>query len=234
MNYIFDITTAKEYGVYEAIMIENFRYWIFKNKANETNFYDGRYWTFNTLKALKELFPFFSEKTIRTTLMHLKEKGVLITGNYNKSPYDKTNWFAFANEDKWLCLNGHVDLPISADGSAYTGEPIPNINTNINTNIKEENKEEIENHPLKESLEKWLAYKKERKEKYTPSGLTACIKKLERLSNNNPDIAMQIVEESMANNYAGLFELKEKQIQKTSEQEKEEFLKAWYGTNRED
>lgn len=110
----------------------------------------------------------------------------------------------------------------------------------FNTPIKEKFKDNnnttnvvYNNNTLTESnirgaMEKWLAYKKERKEKYTPSGLDACIKRLERLSGNDSDIAMQIVEESMANNYAGLFALKEKQTQLPSaEQEKADFLKKW-------
>lgn len=211
MNYSFDISIAKEYGVNEAIMIENFRFWILKNKANESNFYDGRYWTFNSIRAFKELFPFFTEKTIRTTLNHLKEKGVLISGNYNKNPYDKTSWYAFKDEDKWLCQIGNIDLPFRANGCAQSGEPIPDINTDVNTNTKEEIKEEIENHPLKEALEKWLSYKKELKKMYKPIGLRECIKKLERFSGNNPDVAMRIVNESISNGWSGLFPLKDKQ-----------------------
>ena len=58
------------------------------------------------------------------------------------------------------------------------------------------------------AFNKWLRYKKERKEKYTKTGLNACAKKLVRLSGGNPDVAMQIVEESISNNWAGLFPLK--------------------------
>lgn len=55
----------------------------------------------------------------------------------------------------------------------------------------------------------WLEYKRERKESYkSQKSLEACYKKLLRLSGNNPDAAKLIVEQSMASNYAGLFELK--------------------------
>lgn len=54
----------------------------------------------------------------------------------------------------------------------------------------------------------WLEYKRERKEAYkSRKSEEACYKKLLALSGNNPKVAAEIVEQSMANNWAGLFEL---------------------------
>ena len=57
-------------------------------------------------------------------------------------------------------------------------------------------------------IERWVKYKQERKQAYTQSGIEACYHKLLELSNANPNIAMSVVEQSIANNWAGLFELK--------------------------
>ena len=57
----------------------------------------------------------------------------------------------------------------------------------------------------------WIEYKKEKGDKYKTIGLKDCIKKLERLSGNNKDLAMKIVEQSTSNGWSGLFPLKEKQ-----------------------
>jgi len=55
----------------------------------------------------------------------------------------------------------------------------------------------------------WLEYKKERKEKYkTQKSLELCYSNLKKLSNNNPKIAQEIVNQSLSQNWAGLFELK--------------------------
>jgi hypothetical protein len=55
----------------------------------------------------------------------------------------------------------------------------------------------------------FLEYKAARKEKYkSDKSLKAAYNKLKKLSGNNPDVAAEIVEQSMANNWAGLFELK--------------------------
>lgn len=57
-------------------------------------------------------------------------------------------------------------------------------------------------------IEKWLSYKKERKSPYTQRGAESLYKKLLSMSGGNPAIADAIVEQSIANNWQGLFELK--------------------------
>lgn len=60
-----------------------------------------------------------------------------------------------------------------------------------------------------EFVETWLQYKKERGESYKPSGFSVFYKKLLELSNNNTEKAKKIIEQSMANNWAGIFKLKQ-------------------------
>ena len=56
----------------------------------------------------------------------------------------------------------------------------------------------------------WLEYKKERKQSYKgEKSLKAIYKRLLNLSGNDPDVAMAIVEQAMANNWAGLYALKD-------------------------
>ena len=57
-------------------------------------------------------------------------------------------------------------------------------------------------------MKEWLAYKRERSQAYKPRGLQACYTKLVNLSGNDPAKARAIVEQSMSNNYSGLFQLK--------------------------
>jgi hypothetical protein len=140
VNYSFDVEVATKYGVDEAIMIQNFQFWIFKNKAGEKNQHDGRTWTFNTIKALETIFPFWSVKQIRRVMKSLIDNEILVTGNYNQKGYDQTTWYAFKDEQKWLeplilknCPNGQMELPKRANGIAQTGKPIP------------DNKQQIEN-----------------------------------------------------------------------------------------
>lgn len=57
-------------------------------------------------------------------------------------------------------------------------------------------------------LSKWFEYKKERKSPYTQRGAESAYKKLYTMSGGNPVVADEIVEQSIANNWQGLFELK--------------------------
>lgn len=54
----------------------------------------------------------------------------------------------------------------------------------------------------------WLAYKSERGQTYRQKGVEGCYSNLKTLSGDDPDVARKIVEQSIANNYAGLFPLK--------------------------
>lgn len=55
----------------------------------------------------------------------------------------------------------------------------------------------------------WLSYKEEIKDQYkTQRGVELAYRKLKNLSNNNPSIAMAIVEESIEHGWKGLFPLK--------------------------
>lgn len=60
-------------------------------------------------------------------------------------------------------------------------------------------------------LIEWLDYKKSRKESYASQvGINKFYKELLKLSNNNPETAQEIIDFSIARNYAGIFEPKEK------------------------
>lgn len=95
-------------------------------------------------------------------------------------------------------------------------------------NGKEKENKEKENYPL--YFQKWLAYKKERKQKYTPIGEKQCLEKLNKLSNWNDEIAVRIVDQSIERGWSGLFELKEP-IQKV-ESEEERQWKEWFEKNK--
>lgn len=134
MEHSFNIDVAKEYGVIEAVIIRNFQYWILLNKANKKHFHDGHYWTYNSRAAMLEIFPYLSEQSLKTALSHIIKNGVLITGNYNENKYDRTNWYAFYDEGKWIGENQLTDWLKSTNQSVEINQPIPNNNTNNNTN----------------------------------------------------------------------------------------------------
>lgn len=66
----------------------------------------------------------------------------------------------------------------------------------------------IVDEPMQEVVDTWLQYKKEKGQSYKPTGFKTFYKNLCELSDNNPQVAMAIIEQSMRSNYAGIFPLK--------------------------
>lgn len=135
-SHIFNIGIAADYGVYEAIVLGNLYFWVQKNEANGKHYHDGHYWTYNSTKAFAHLFPYFSEKQIRTILGKLEKSGLVITGNYNQSAYDRTKWYALTAKayalfgvDSSNLPNGQMEKPERENENAQEGEPIPDVNT---------------------------------------------------------------------------------------------------------
>jgi hypothetical protein len=72
-----------------------------------------------------------------------------------------------------------------------------------------------------ETVSIWINYKKERKCSYTQSGVKTMYKRLVELSRGDAQVAAAIVEQSIANNYQGLFPLKnERQLTNYTHQQR--------------
>ena len=94
----FDTRIAKKYGVPEAVVLWNICYWQNKNEANNVNFHDGRYWTYNSVSAFTEIFHYLSPKQISRILLKLEKEKAIVSGRYNKMKIDRTKWYSAENE----------------------------------------------------------------------------------------------------------------------------------------
>ena len=105
---------------------------------------------------------------------------------------------------------------------------INNITPYIPLKSKNENLEEIipeDDKAYLPAMNTWLEYKKEIKKTYkSQSSVLMCLKRLKQLSKDNPDTAMKIVEQSIANNWVGLFGLKDGKVYNSKEEEKEPYV----------
>jgi len=134
----FEVNHAKEYGLAEAVLIKNFKFWIEHNIDQKYNFKDGRTWTYISLKELAKNFEYLSEKQVRTAIDHLVADGVLMKGNYNKLAIDKTLWYAFVDEKKFIKPYDVTENPSAHLGNRAAPEvkAIPDtLNIYSNTDI---------------------------------------------------------------------------------------------------
>lgn len=185
MVHSFDPLIAAKFGVNPAILLYNINYWIEKNKANKKHFYDGNYWTYNSMEAFSSLFPYMTTRQVDYALKKLLDEGIIIKGNYNKSSYDRTLWYAItekgysilqnpeieetelsnANNNNVVSISQNCEMETTKllNGNDKIVEPIPNINTNINTDNNLSKKDAEEQLPTE------VGFQDEKKSDDTPS-----------------------------------------------------------------
>ena len=124
--HFFTLSVAREYGLNEAVILQNLYFWVDKNATNHRHLHDGRYWTYNSAAAFAEQFPYFTKNQIQYTLKKLKEHGLILVGNYNKQAFDQTKWYALT--DRAYELFGQVNP---------AGREFPDGSENITNSISE-------------------------------------------------------------------------------------------------
>ncbi len=155
--HFFEVEEAMKYGVESAILLTNIRFWLTKNKANQSHIHDGYYWTYNSAAAFVELFPYMPRRSISMYLKKLCDLGVLKSGNYNEIKYDRTTWYTIPAEFALKppeALNLAIGENCQSIGEfcqsigqirqsngenrpsiGQIRQPIPDINTDINTDV---------------------------------------------------------------------------------------------------
>lgn len=140
MEYSFDIGVAQKYGVNEAIIFKHLCFWVQKNEANEKHFHEGRYWTYNTVKAFEKLFPFFTRHQINYAIDNLVKHGLILKGNFNETAYDRTVWYALT--DAAISENSEMHLEKTGNGFTEIRKPIPDIKPDSKPNESESSNED--------------------------------------------------------------------------------------------
>lgn len=94
----YDTEVAKICGANAATVFYSICYWIYRNQKNDTNFRDGKYWTYNSKKGWSTYFPHLNERQVKFSLEKLIELGLIETANYNANPMDQTLWYAITTK----------------------------------------------------------------------------------------------------------------------------------------
>ena len=123
-----DVELAKKVGFDEANILGFVAYWVKNNRDNNRNFYDGRYWTYNSAQALTEQFPYWTRRQISGLLEKLEKMGAIIKGNYNKNKFDRSSWYALT--DKFMYLIG-AEMDETNTEIHFTNTEMDETNTEI-------------------------------------------------------------------------------------------------------
>lgn len=168
---------AERFGWKDAVFLQHIYYWVKHNKGKRSNCHDGNWWTYNTRKGFAEYFRYLTEDDIRGVIDRLKEKKMLLIGNYNKIPWDKTAWYALT-EFSWQLFGDTIgeipqskgespkssgDKTISSGEEAKSKEGNSPDNTNSKTSLNNPNPS-LSKTPKFRTLEECIAHAE--KEKY--------------------------------------------------------------------
>lgn len=202
-KHVFDIDVAYEVGVNAAILLENIAHWVEHNRANEDkkSFHDGRYWTYNSMKAFSELFPYLKPNAVRTALKKLKDADFITVGNFNKLAYDRTQWYALTEKaeamlgiNTSICKKSQMDLKENANGFETDCKPIPDITSDVTpvvtSGVKKERKsarsfdaiidEYTDSDTTRELLGEWLQNRKAKRAAMTDNAIRKNIQVLDQ------------------------------------------------------
>ena len=223
-HHSFNTLYAAEFGVIGAILIAHFQYWIRFNRRTKRNLIDGKCWTYQTREEIASHFPYLSPDQIKRETEKLEKAGVLILSNYNKKAFDRTLWYAFADEKRFGVDDEHdeklkkclrkAESPNrqakSPNGSGEIARPIPDTKTNTK-------KEDVDKHsyiskvetpkPSKKSstssadasklLEYFIKKLKEWKPDYVLKNKTSWLNEIDRMlriDKRDPKKAIQLID----------------------------------------
>lgn len=204
MEHHFNVEIAEKYGMLEAVLLNNLYFWISKNRANDKNYHDGHYWTYNSTKALHKLFPYASERRIRNAMKHLEDDGLLLTGNYNQSAYDRTMWYALTETAISILQNRQMEESKMSNENSKNVTPIPYNKTDNKTDIYRDVPD-----GLRQAFMEWAAMRaKIKKPIITKNTVTRALNALKKLSEDEA-CQIAIINQSTDHCWQSFYALKE-------------------------
>ena len=92
-DHAYNVGIAVDFGIPAALLYHDIDYWCTVNAAQEYAIHDGCTWMFQSVDGFHERFPELAPNAIRSALRRLEDAGLIIVGNYNRLPIDRTKWY---------------------------------------------------------------------------------------------------------------------------------------------
>lgn len=232
MIHSFDVEVATKYGLLEAILFYNISYWVQKNEANEKNFFDGDYWTYNSTSAFSKLFPYTSKRKIEIALKNLRDNGLIKTGNYNENKYDRTLWYSLGEVGRAILRTGDMDFTHKSSRTPSNVTPIPDTKPQCKPDTpynppegeqqkpkrkrKSDSAEDVEaavkafGYPesTNERLREWLEVRNAKRTPNTVSAIQKCIKTLPDMARKSNLGIDAYLDQVIMRGWAAFYEIK--------------------------
>jgi DnaD/phage-associated family protein len=125
-----------------------------KAKADGEKKRNGKYWVSKSVKKIAELYPYYTEKQIRSAVEKLRAEGLVITGHFPTCECPSTLWYTLTKKGKTMLSRGIDDLPPGANqfdpqGKTSTKELIdPLIDSLVDKVNSHHHQEDIDINPF--------------------------------------------------------------------------------------
>lgn len=206
-THCFSVELATRIGMREAVILQHLYWWHQHNADIPAMNIDGRVWFFLSATKIAEVFPYLSEKVVRTILENLIKDGYLVKDHKGEGAqrFNRTNWYALTES-----ALGFFHLPIWENGEPEMGKSIVNSN-NYNTSPNgESNNISINPKPQKfdfrkallsagvepEVADAWLQVRKAKKAVNTEIAWKAIEKEIAKTANTANECIRYAVEHS--------------------------------------
>jgi len=219
MEHHFNTEVAQRIDIPAAVFVHHLAYWIKKNEANDKHFNNGYYWTYNSIRAYANLFPYWSNDQVKRIIKKLEDQNIIESAVLNARGYDRTKWYAIIDPAILRIYQIHFAESPNGEGETAqsneakppkgigeTAQPIPDSKPSSKTDSKPSKKDYsdlIDDLNKKEIFKNWVKYrteiKKPLKSEQTLKGLA--------LKFNVTDLStiLIVVSKSINNQWQGLF-----------------------------
>lgn len=128
-SHSFDVGIACELGIHAAIIFNHILYWLRINASKKNcELIDGKVWMYEKQQDMADFLGYLTIDEIKKAVGILVKSGLLITDNYNKNKFDKTNWYTTA--DQSLIFKGLKNSKISFEGAVRHDRECPGAPSN--------------------------------------------------------------------------------------------------------
>lgn len=93
---LFSPELARRIGLNEAIALQQIEYWVRETESGIE--FEGKRWIYNTYPNWVKQFPFWSEETVKRTMISLRKQGLILVEQLNKAKHDRTNYYTVNDE----------------------------------------------------------------------------------------------------------------------------------------
>ncbi len=124
LQHQFDVNIAAKYGLPEAVFVHRVYVLVLANEANGRNEHDGRYWTYDSAKAICKNCPYWSPRQVEGIIQRCREKRLIETAQLSDNAYDRTNWYTVTDLVHSIYANTGMELRENPNGATQKPESL--------------------------------------------------------------------------------------------------------------